>query len=496
MFGHLAGGVGGDAKPTFPHPHWWLQPHGHNKPEENGAEEETQRKTNLIDSGGRKRGRKLLIVAKKGGGCEPSSSSPPASAPAAGVNPVRNRQPFFLGFLLLLLLLVLFRDADVCCHVVRRGGERRLAATSARGFGPRRWVSVIWVHRGAMHWQDKLDLAGEYHLNVQSLGAVSHAGSPKSGVSSRLESGDGKVIKGGALLSANLVEHYGHVPIKLVDRPQKGDSLTTLDHLVEDAGVWIAFEVKLFHGKSSFPVVLPRPIENGNAVESPGQQVKPVSVHPMCSVDTSLQKLVAKSETYPGSSSASGLITSKEEPNHYYPGKEIKRRKRHRRKHYEDQEPCVMRGVYFKNMKWQAAIKVDKKQIHLGTVGSQEDAARLYDRAAFMCGREPNFELAEEEKQELRRYNWEEFLAMTRSAINNKSISKLISVDRMLALQSSAVLISIVFCSLEHQRKLGARRRNKSETQISDNWEKEDGTPASSMSEDDEDDVDANTSVS
>ena len=39
-----------------------------------------------------------------------------------------------------------------------------------------------------------------------------------------------------------------------------------------------------------------------------------------------------------------------------------------------------MRGVYFKNMKWQAAIKVDKKQIHLGTVGSQEEAARLYDR--------------------------------------------------------------------------------------------------------------------
>lgn len=39
-----------------------------------------------------------------------------------------------------------------------------------------------------------------------------------------------------------------------------------------------------------------------------------------------------------------------------------------------------MRGVYFKNMKWQAAIKVDKKQIHLGTVGSQEEAAQLYDR--------------------------------------------------------------------------------------------------------------------
>ena len=40
----------------------------------------------------------------------------------------------------------------------------------------------------------------------------------------------------------------------------------------------------------------------------------------------------------------------------------------------------MMRGVYFKNTKWQPAIKVDKKQIHLGTVGSQEEAARLYDR--------------------------------------------------------------------------------------------------------------------
>jgi hypothetical protein len=61
-------------------------------------------------------------------------------------------------------------------------------------------------------------------------------------------------------------------------------------------------------------------------------------------------------------------------------GKEIKRRNQHRRKQYVDQEPCIMRGVYFKNMKWQAAIKVDKKQIHLGTVGTQDEAARLYDR--------------------------------------------------------------------------------------------------------------------
>jgi hypothetical protein len=60
--------------------------------------------------------------------------------------------------------------------------------------------------------------------------------------------------------------------------------------------------------------------------------------------------------------------------------RELKKRKRQRRKQQGDQEPCVMRGVYFKNMKWQAAIKVEKKQVHLGTVGSQEEAARLYDR--------------------------------------------------------------------------------------------------------------------
>lgn len=45
----------------------------------------------------------------------------------------------------------------------------------------------------------------------------------------------------------------------------------------------------------------------------------------------------------------------------------------------------------------------------------------INNRAAFMCGREPNFELTEEEKEELRRYTWEAFLEMTRNNINNKS---------------------------------------------------------------------------
>jgi hypothetical protein len=79
-----------------------------------------------------------------------------------------------------------------------------------------------------------------------------------------------------------------------------------------------------------------------------------------------------------------------------------------------------MRGVYFKNMKWQAAIKVEKKQVHLGTVDSQEEAARLYDRAAYLCGREPNFELTEAEKQELQLLQWEDFLEQTRQSILSK----------------------------------------------------------------------------
>ncbi|KAF8752419.1 hypothetical protein HU200_011972 [Digitaria exilis] len=45
-------------------------------------------------------------------------------------------------------------------------------------------------------------------------------------------------------------------------------------------------------------------------------------------------------------------------------------------------------------------------------------------QAAFMCGREPNFELSEEEKQELRNYTWEGFLAVTRTTITSKKQRK------------------------------------------------------------------------
>ncbi|KAL4308560.1 hypothetical protein GQ457_01G009350 [Hibiscus cannabinus] len=152
----------------------------------------------------------------------------------------------------------------------------------------------------------------------------------------------------------------------------------------------------LCSGKSSFLTPLSRFFCNGNALENSSQNAKSISVHPMPS--DSISHMHGKSFAVVGSGSpnvsASGSGSSKEPHYQPFPGQPIKRRKRHRRKHTQNQEPCVMRGVYFKNMKWQAAIKVDKKQSHLGTVGSQEEAVRLYDRAAFMCRREPNFELS------------------------------------------------------------------------------------------------------
>ncbi|TQE06504.1 hypothetical protein C1H46_007875 [Malus baccata] len=147
-------------------------------------------------------------------------------------------------------------------------------------------------------------------------------------------------------------------------------------------------------------------------------RTNPVTVHPMPSNDANQPdgNTIVKAE--PRSFIASGFSLSEEQ--HDVAGPPVKHRKQHRRKYAQNQEPSLLRGVYFKNMKWHAAIKVDKKQIHLGTVGSQEEAAHLYDRAAFMCGREPNFELSEEEKQELRKFKWDEFLVMTRHAITNK----------------------------------------------------------------------------
>ncbi|KAE8681807.1 Ethylene-responsive transcription factor-like protein [Hibiscus syriacus] len=185
----------------------------------------------------------------------------------------------------------------------------------------------------------------------------------------------------------------------------------------------------LCSGRSSFLTPLPRVFDNVHTPESSSQNAKSVSVHPLPLdfINQVNEKSIAKVDY--ASPNVSVSVSSKEHQNQPFPGQPIKRRKRHRRKHLQNQEPCLMRGVYFKNMKWQAAIKVDKKQIHLGTVGSQEEAARLYDRAAFMCGREPNFELPEDEKQELRKFKWDEFLAYTRRSITNKKHKRRLEVE-------------------------------------------------------------------
>ncbi|CAL0304541.1 unnamed protein product [Lupinus luteus] len=181
-------------------------------------------------------------------------------------------------------------------------------------------------------------------------------------------------------------------------------------------------------GSSSFVTPLPLYCENLPGSESAARHAKPKSEQSVVSDHASILNSNTIVQEEPGSSNLSGSSSSKEQlVQQITAGPPVKRRKRHRRKNWQNQEPCLMRGVYFKNMKWQAAIKVDKKQIHLGTVGSQEEAAHLYDRAAFMCGREPNFELPEEEKRELRNFKWDEFLAMTRHAITRKKHKRRLS---------------------------------------------------------------------
>ncbi|XP_042963810.1 ethylene-responsive transcription factor-like protein At4g13040 isoform X1 [Carya illinoinensis] len=139
-------------------------------------------------------------------------------------------------------------------------------------------------------------------------------------------------------------------------------------------------------GRGSFIAPLPRSF-NGTAAANPTHNSNPVRVHPGPSVD--VNQLLGN-KLGPKSSNESGSSSSKEQPIQPEAGPPIKRRKRHRRKNFQNQEPCPMRGVYFKNLKWQAAIKVDKKQIHLGTVGSQEEAARLYDSSC-----PPSFHLSD-----------------------------------------------------------------------------------------------------
>ncbi|KAK7286829.1 hypothetical protein RJT34_22104 [Clitoria ternatea] len=199
----------------------------------------------------------------------------------------------------------------------------------------------------------------------------------------------------------------------------------------------------LCSGNNSFVTPLPLYCENPTGNETSSQQAKPKSNQSnVLEIASALDSnTIAKDE--PGSSNVSGSSSSKEQPCQQSIGRPIKRRKRHSRKQVHNQEQCFMRGVYYKNMKWQAAIKVDKKQIHLGTVGSQEEAAHLYDRAAFMCGREPNFELPEEEKRELCKLEWDEFLAVTRQAITSKSVVQNLKI-RMRNLQCRKVILTLI----------------------------------------------------
>jgi hypothetical protein len=56
-----------------------------------------------------------------------------------------------------------------------------------------------------------------------------------------------------------------------------------------------------------------------------------------------------------------------------------------------------------------------------------------------MCGREPNFELSEEDKRELQGFQWDEFLELTRKSILNKS--------KVQSLQSFATVMLFVTVS-------------------------------------------------
>ncbi|KAK4268255.1 hypothetical protein QN277_024936 [Acacia crassicarpa] len=219
----------------------------------------------------------------------------------------------------------------------------------------------------------------------------------------------------------------------------------------------------LCSGNSSFVTPLPLYCENLTASQDSAQPAKSKTAQSdngigsiLHGIGTQLLKQNPIVKEEPVSSNVSGSSSSKEQSTQLFTGPPIKRRKPHRRKNMHSQDSCVMRGVYFKNMKWQAAIKVDKKQIHLGTVNSQEEAARLYDRAAFMCGREPNFELSDKEKQELSELQWDEFLAFTRQTITSK----------------------------KHKRRLGSRLRSESEPPTSHDGDSQLGVDATSASDD------------
>lgn len=106
-----------------------------------------------------------------------------------------------------------------------------------------------------------------------------------------------------------------------------------------------------------------------------------------------------------------------------------------------------------------------------------------------MCGREPNFKLSEEEKQELRKLNWDEFLALTRHAITNKSKPIYFSLCQESAMHFHSSVCVHVFALLtfpEHKRSgFVARLQMKSEPAAlqSSDWEGDQGGNSMSDSE-------------
>ena len=59
--------------------------------------------------------------------------------------------------------------------------------------------------------------------------------------------------------------------------------------------------------------------------------------------------------------------------------------------------------------------------LEIDLIVASKSALFVYCRAAYLCGREPNFELTEAEKQELQLLQWEDFLEQTRQSILSKS---------------------------------------------------------------------------
>lgn len=108
-----------------------------------------------------------------------------------------------------------------------------------------------------------------------------------------------------------------------------------------------------------------------------------------------------------------------------------------------------------------------------------------------MCGREPNFELSEEEKQELKKFKWDEFLAITRSAINNKSnLSFLVFV--ILSFICEILMDLLLIIIPEHKRRIGAGLHKRSDATLQNgDWDNKQGVNGFSASEDVEPDSSA-----